>query len=401
MCNDGKNYFAESYLKSIDFTTKEFTTTNKINESLKFDIPTLKQNIVRIKGIILDSDNVSGMYIASECLYDESVEYLNDSFGLYRWYYLSNYGVFPSWNESSYSDIKFTNIDTGESKIITNTQDRNYVSYEEELYEAMKSLCTIESNMPENIDMNSVLEQVVTDIKDEKKENKKPKKTKEELTIEKNKNIITPREIANKLSEKVIGQDKAIKKMSIVAYNHLLMINNRSKNFHKMTPLLIGASGSGKTYICQVLSEIIDVPYAIVNAAELTSSGYKGADVIDVFIRLYNECDGNLDKINHSIIVYDEIDKKILRKTNFKDGQQDVSGGVVVDEILKLIEGTKVEIEVRVHGRIEKVQIDTSQITFVFAGACKGIVDQLKEKEMNKLNSDSRIGIGGKPKKNY
>ena len=220
-----------------------------------------------------------------------------------------------------------------------------------------------------------------------------------ESAVDKNKKIRTPREIKEKLDEYVVGQDEATKKMAIVAYNHMLMINNPEKNFHKQNILLIGSSGSGKTYMCEVLSKIIDVPVLVYNIATTTSSGYISDSVSDIFVRLYNMCDGDLDKAQNSFCVLDEFDKKILRKTTNTSGNNDIAGSCVVDELLKILEGTDIEIEVPgMYGRKEKILFNTSKITFVLAGACRGILDILKEKELAKLNSNTRIGFGGTTK---
>lgn len=160
-------------------------------------------------------------------------------------------------------------------------------------------------------------------VNTKKKEKRETSKSEEEIKM------LTPKTIAKEISKVVIGQEEAIKKFSISAYNHLLMINNPDEGFHKQNILLCGASGTGKTLIAETASKIIGVPCIVYNIATTTASGYYGDSVSDIFSALLNEADGDLDLAQKGIVVLDEFDKKILRKENGVNGRIDV-GGVTI-----------------------------------------------------------------------
>lgn len=226
-----------------------------------------------------------------------------------------------------------------------------------------------------------------------KKEKKEVSKSEEEIKM------LTPKTIAKEISKVVIGQEEAIKKFSISAYNHLLMINNPDEGFHKQNILLCGASGTGKTLIAETASKIIGVPCIVYNIATTTASGYYGDSVTDIFSALLNEADGDLDLAQKGIVVLDEFDKKILRKENGVNGKIDVGGEAIVHELLKMLEGTKVKItKGGAYGR--EISFDTTNVTFVLAGALTGIEEQLEKQELEKLNKDNRVGFMGQSKTN-
>ena len=211
--------------------------------------------------------------------------------------------------------------------------------------------------------------------------------------------MLTPKEIAKEISKIVIGQEEAIKKFSIIAYNHLLMVNNPNEGFHKQNILLCGASGTGKTLIAETASKIIGVPCVVYNIATTTASGYYGDSVTDIFSALLNEADGDLDLAQKGIVVLDEFDKKILRKENGVNGKIDVGGEAIVHELLKMLEGTKVKItKGGAYGR--EISFDTTNVTFVLAGALTGIEEQLEKQELEKLNKGNRVGFMGQSKTN-
>ena len=226
-----------------------------------------------------------------------------------------------------------------------------------------------------------------------KKEKKEVSKSEEEIKM------LTPKTIAKEISKVVIGQEEAIKKFSISAYNHLLMINNPDEGFHKQNVLLCGASGTGKTLIAETASKIIGVPCVVYNIATTTASGYYGDSVTDIFSALLNEADGDLDLAQKGIVVLDEFDKKILRKENGVNGKIDVGGEAIVHELLKMLEGTKVKItKGGAYGR--EISFDTTNVTFVLAGALTGIEEQLEKQELEKLNKGNRMGFMGQSKTN-
>lgn len=226
-----------------------------------------------------------------------------------------------------------------------------------------------------------------------KKEKKEVSKSEEEIKM------LTPKTIAKEISKVVIGQEEAIKKFSISAYNHLLMINNPDEGFHKQNILLCGASGTGKTLIAETASKIIGVPCIVYNIATTTASGYYGDSVTDIFSALLNEADGDLDLAQKGIVVLDEFDKKILRKENGVNGKIDVGGEAIVHELLKMLEGTKVKItKGGAYGR--EISFDTTNVTFVLAGALTGIEEQLEKQELEKLNKGNRVGFMGQSKTN-
>ena len=226
-----------------------------------------------------------------------------------------------------------------------------------------------------------------------KKEKKEVSKSEEEIKM------LTPKTIAKEISKVVIGQEEAIKKFSISAYNHLLMINNPDEGFHKQNILLCGASGTGKTLIAETASKIIGVPCVVYNIATTTASGYYGDSVSDVFSALLNEANGDLELAQKGIVVLDEFDKKVLRKENGVNGRIDVGGEAIVHELLKMLEGTKVKItKDGAYGR--EISFDTTNVTFVLAGALTGIEEQLEKQELENLNKGNRMGFMGQSKTN-
>ena len=226
-----------------------------------------------------------------------------------------------------------------------------------------------------------------------KKEKEEMPKSEEEIKI------LSPKAIAKEISKVVIGQEEAIKKFSISAYNHLLMINNPDEGFHKQNILLCGASGTGKTLIAETASKIIGVPCIVYNIATTTASGYYGDSVTDIFSALLEEANDDLDLAQKGIVVLDEFDKKVLRKGDISEGKVDVGGQAIVHELLKIMEGTKVKVKKGgSYGR--EITFDTTNVTFVLAGALTGIEEQLEKQELEKLNKGNRMGFMGQSKTN-
>ena len=188
----------------------------------------------------------------------------------------------------------------------------------------------------------------------------------------------SPAEIYKHLDDYVVGQERAKKLLSVSAHNHYkrLMIYkesdfDKSKKLDKTNIMLIGPTGSGKTYLVKHLAEFLGVPYYIADATSLTSAGYVGKDVDSVIEGLINNAKDNYDAAGTGIIFIDEFDK-IARRTD-GSGRRDVGGEGVQQALLKLIEGSQVEIErSNGFGKV-RFQIDTSNIFFIVGGAFDGL----------------------------
>lgn len=200
--------------------------------------------------------------------------------------------------------------------------------------------------------------------------------------------LLTPIEIKNKLDEYVVGQDTAKKVLSVAVYNHYKRLKNNDsvKNsdviIDKSNVLLIGPTGSGKTYLAQTLAKILNVPLAISDATTLTEAGYVGDDVENVLVRLIKNADYDIEKASRGIVYIDEIDK-IARKSENKSITRDVSGEGVQQALLKIIEGTVASVPPqggRKHPNAENIDIDTSQILFILGGAFSGIEPIIKKR---------------------
>ena len=196
------------------------------------------------------------------------------------------------------------------------------------------------------------------------------------------KKIHTPKELKTILDDYVIGQDKAKKVLSVAVYNHykrIFMQENHedTTELSKSNVLLIGPTGSGKTLLAQTISKYLDVPLAIADATSLTEAGYVGDDVENVVTRLIQAADGDIKKAEQGIIFIDEIDK-IARMSENRSITRDVSGEGVQQALLKIVEGSLVNVPPkggRKHPGQDAIQLDTTNVLFICGGAFDGMKD--------------------------
>ena len=207
--------------------------------------------------------------------------------------------------------------------------------------------------------------------------------------------LLTPSEMKKTLDEYVIGQERAKRALSVAVYNHYKRINRKQKRedveLQKSNILLLGPTGSGKTYLAQTLAKILEVPFAIADATSVTEAGYVGDDVETILLRLIQAADWDIEKAQRGIVYVDEIDK-IARKGENMSITRDVSGEGVQQALLKILEGTEAAVPPqggRKHPHQEMVRIDTTNILFICGGAFDGLVPIIE----NRIGKKS-LGFG-------
>lgn len=255
------------------------------------------------------------------------------------------------------------------------------------------------SHMPNisMMDLSSIPNQV-----SEKQRVKKKKKTEEKKQEFTMKDVPPPHKIKEKLDEYVIGQEHAKKVISVGVYNHYKRVlsaeqKNGEVEIAKSNMLMIGPTGSGKTYLVQTLAKLLDVPLAITDATSLTEAGYIGDDIESVVSKLLAAADNDVERAEHGIIFIDEIDK-IAKKKN--TNQRDVSGEAVQQGMLKLLEGSDVEVPVGANSKnamVPLTTVNTSNILFICGGAFPDLEEIIKER----LNKKAAIGFQADLKDKY
>lgn len=253
-------------------------------------------------------------------------------------------------------------------------------------------------NMP-NISMINLSDLQGMLPKSQQIKKKKPKEKKEKPALDIHA-IPAPHKIKASLDEYIVGQDYAKKVMSVAVYNHYKRVASEANDdieIEKSNMLMVGPTGSGKTYMVRTLAKLLDVPLAITDATSLTEAGYIGDDIESVVSKLLAAADNDIEKAERGIIFIDEIDK-IAKKRN--TNQRDVSGESVQQGMLKLLEGADVEVPLGASSKnamVPMVTVNTRNILFICGGAFPDLDSIIKER----LNQESSMGFKAALKDRY
>lgn len=259
-------------------------------------------------------------------------------------------------------------------------------------------------NMPNisMVDLNSLQNEIPKKQRIKKKKAQPEKEANEKIAkkVFDIRSIPAPHKIKESLDSYVIGQEYAKKVMSVAVYNHYKRVfadNADEIEIEKSNMLMIGPTGSGKTYLVKTLARLLDVPLAITDATSLTEAGYIGDDIESVVSKLLAAADNDVEKAEHGIIFIDEIDK-IAKKKN--TNQRDVSGEAVQQGMLKLLEGSEVEVPVGANSKnamVPLATVDTKNILFICGGTFPDLESIIKER----LNKQASIGFMADLKDKY